>query len=152
MRRSDWSADGCASDRLPFWFCEGDLPPAESFSKAAIAALRDGQTVYLCQRCIPPLRQALSDYLGRLYGVSVPVDRITVTSSGMQVIMLAMQALIGVGDELVVVSPVWPNIFSAAEIMGGVVRPVPRSEEHTSELQSLMRISYAVFCLKTKNN
>src|SRR3546814_1871860 len=29
---------------------------------------------------------------------------------------------------------------------------VPRSEEHTSELQSLMRISYAVFCLKNKNN
>src|SRR3546814_10339869 len=28
---------------------------------------------------------------------------------------------------------------------------VDRSEEHTSELQSLMRISYAVFCLKTKN-
>src|SRR3546814_10294099 len=27
----------------------------------------------------------------------------------------------------------------------------PRSEEHTSELQSLMRISYAVFCLKTKH-
>src|SRR3546814_9424552 len=27
----------------------------------------------------------------------------------------------------------------------------PRSEEHTSELQALMRISYAVFCLKTKN-
>src|SRR3546814_3226077 len=34
------------------------------------------------------------------------------------------------------------------------MRPVPpsRSEEHTSELQSLMRISYAVFCLKTTNN
>src|SRR3546814_4600251 len=32
------------------------------------------------------------------------------------------------------------------------VRPAPpRSEEHTSELQSLMRISYAVFCLKKKN-
>src|SRR3546814_10690634 len=30
-------------------------------------------------------------------------------------------------------------------------RPVDRSEEHTSELQSLMRISYAVFCLKKKN-
>src|SRR3546814_6576692 len=28
----------------------------------------------------------------------------------------------------------------------------PRSEEHTSELQSLMRISYAVFCLKKKTN
>src|SRR3546814_6489782 len=32
----------------------------------------------------------------------------------------------------------------------GVVNLPPRSEEHTSELQSLMRISYAVFCLKKK--
>src|SRR3546814_8839195 len=31
------------------------------------------------------------------------------------------------------------------------VERLPRSEEHTSELQSLMRISYAVFCLKKKN-
>src|SRR3546814_10826857 len=31
-------------------------------------------------------------------------------------------------------------------------RDVDRSEEHTSELQSLMRISYAVFCLKKKTN
>src|SRR3546814_7590025 len=35
----------------------------------------------------------------------------------------------------------------------GVFNPLnARSEEHTSELQSLMRISYAVFCLKKKNN
>src|SRR3546814_7683577 len=35
----------------------------------------------------------------------------------------------------------------------GLLAPIDvfRSEEHTSELQSLMRISYAVFCLKTKN-
>src|SRR3546814_5214484 len=33
----------------------------------------------------------------------------------------------------------------------GHLRMVGRSEEHTSELQSLMRISYAVFCLKKKN-
>src|SRR3546814_4682791 len=31
------------------------------------------------------------------------------------------------------------------------IRQIARSEEHTSELQSLMRISYAVFCLKKKN-
>src|SRR3546814_7061402 len=40
-----------------------------------------------------------------------------------------------------------------AIITGGMhpLRAAPRSEEHTSELQSLMRISYAVFCLKKKN-
>src|SRR3546814_10262704 len=37
-----------------------------------------------------------------------------------------------------------------AGLQGGKVRY--RSEEHTSELQSLMRISYAVFCLKKKNH
>src|SRR3546814_3875473 len=38
------------------------------------------------------------------------------------------------------------------EISGHILRPdeTARSEEHTSELQSLMRISYAVFCLKKK--
>src|SRR3546814_5159526 len=35
---------------------------------------------------------------------------------------------------------------------GAPVEEIPRSEEHTSELQSLMRISYAVFCLKKKKN
>src|SRR3546814_6330964 len=39
----------------------------------------------------------------------------------------------------------WPSSHSAAWST-----PKPRSEEHTSELQSLMRISYAVFCLKKK--
>src|SRR3546814_2495866 len=38
--------------------------------------------------------------------------------------------------------------FKSAEALRETVREVPRSEEHTSELQSLMRISYAVFCLK----
>src|SRR3546814_5197417 len=35
-------------------------------------------------------------------------------------------------------------------LIGGAVEGTHRSEEHTSELQSLMRISYAVFCLKQK--
>src|SRR3546814_8046357 len=35
---------------------------------------------------------------------------------------------------------------------GRICRAAERSEEHTSELQSLMRISYAVFCLKKKNH
>src|SRR3546814_4724961 len=37
-------------------------------------------------------------------------------------------------------------------VIGGWGPSGSRSEEHTSELQSLMRISYAVFCMKKKNN
>src|SRR3546814_5893269 len=41
---------------------------------------------------------------------------------------------------------------NAIQTHGGIGITQERSEEHTSELQSLMRISYAVFCLKKKNN
>src|SRR3546814_1066514 len=64
----------------------------------------------------------------------------------------------------VVIKPATQTPYSAfalaelaerAGIPAGIVNIVTgsaRSEEHTSELQSLMRISYAVFCLKTKKN
>src|SRR3546814_4440894 len=45
-------------------------------------------------------------------------------------------------------SPVMPATRTETDSIG----PIERSEEHTSELQSLMRISYAVFCLKKKKN
>src|SRR3546814_7957293 len=41
---------------------------------------------------------------------------------------------------------------SALGASDGALYAIGRSEEHTSELQSLMRISYAVFCLKKKRN
>src|SRR3546814_11531330 len=44
-----------------------------------------------------------------------------------------------------------PNAPDGGEGIGYAARNI-RSEEHTSELQSLMRISYAVFCLKKKKN
>src|SRR3546814_3403022 len=49
--------------------------------------------------------------------------------------------------------PVTVTVTASIPIGSPIVPPL-RSEEHTSELQSLMRISYAVFCLKkkTKNN
>src|SRR3546814_4552524 len=52
-------------------------------------------------------------------------------------------------DYCQIVSPVIDRL--APQVMRAGDNP-PRSEEHTSELQSLMRISYAVFCLKKKNS
>src|SRR3546814_10728417 len=48
----------------------------------------------------------------------------------------------------------WSNNAAVVFMLGYLAIGVGllRSEEHTSELQSLMRISYAVFCLKKKNN
>src|SRR3546814_9573640 len=45
---------------------------------------------------------------------------------------------------------IWPMPKNLEGLLKGFERVLVRSEEHTSELQSLMRISYAVFCLKKK--
>src|SRR3546814_2862043 len=45
----------------------------------------------------------------------------------------------------------WDALCDPSPALGVTTVLMGRSEEHTSELQSLMRISYAVFCLKTKN-
>src|SRR3546814_3316143 len=64
-------------------------------------------------------------------------------------------------DDLYVPEPIWSHSAGRALTMEramdhiGIAHPLAprlRSEEHTSELQSLMRISYAVCCLKKKNH
>src|SRR3546814_3355021 len=52
---------------------------------------------------------------------------------------------------LTLMLPVEVRILPTYEVVAGFGMLDTRSEEHTSELQSLMRISYAVFCLKKKN-
>src|SRR3546814_5194611 len=58
--------------------------------------------------------------------------------------MVAIKALVGPGRY----AAYFPlNEYEPLQVLG-----LQRSEEHTSELQSLMRISYAVFCLKKKKH
>src|SRR3546814_3239957 len=75
---------------------------------------------------------------------------------------LSLPALVGIALPLFIVTMASQNIPGIAVLSANGYAPVPgplfattgvfsRSEEHTSELQSLMRISYAVFCLKKKN-
>ena len=109
---------------LPLWFGEGDLPTPRFITDAAARALEAGETFYTYERGIPPLRQALADYESGLHAKPVAAERIVVTTAGMQGIMLTVQALVDPGDNVLVVSPVWPNIAAAIEIMGGEPRAV----------------------------
>src|SRR3546814_5784833 len=64
---------------------------------------------------------------------------------------LARQAADHLGVDAVVLVP-HQGLAGELEQDAAVGEGLRRSEEHTSELQSLMRISYAVFCLKKKTN
>jgi aspartate aminotransferase len=104
-------------DVVPLWFGEGDLVTPDFVREAAAEGLRRGETFYTWQRGIPELRQAISGYTEGLYGIKCPVDRISVTGSGMQAILLTCQLLLDPGDNVVIVSPIWPNITSAVKLV-----------------------------------
>ena len=124
-----WKMGFTIPDVVGLWVGEGDLPTTKFICDAAAAALAEGKTFYTYKRGLPELRQALVDYHRRLYGVELTEDRIAVTSSGMNAMMLIVQSLIGAGDNMVCVTPVWPNIFRAVEIMGGEPRQVAMTGE-----------------------
>ena len=111
-------------DVLPFWFGESDEPTPDFIRDAAVRSLHDGETFYAHNLGLPELREALSAHVGGLHG---PVDaaRIAVTSSGVNALMLAMQALAGPGDAVVAVVPVWPNLTAQPAILGASVKRVP---------------------------
>ncbi len=111
------------SDVLPFWFGESDEPTPGFIRDAAIRSLNEGETFYAHNLGLPELREALSAYIGTLHR-PVSAERIAVTSSGVNALMLAMQALAGPGDEVVAVVPVWPNLTAQPVILGASVKRV----------------------------
>ncbi|GAK70268.1 putative aminotransferase [Agrobacterium rubi TR3 = NBRC 13261] len=109
---------------LPLWVGEGDLPTPAFIAQAAADALAGGETFYTWQRGIPELREALSRYYQRHFAASLSSDHFYVTGSGMQAIVLAVQALTSPGDELVYLTPTWPNIVAAIGVAGAKAVPV----------------------------
>ena len=107
---------------IPLWVGEGDLPTPDFISEAAIRALSAGETFYTWQRGIPELRQALSRYYARHFGRTLSPEHFYVVGSGMQAIKLSIEALASPGDEMVLLTPAWPNFAAAADLSG--VRPV----------------------------
>lgn len=112
---------------LPLWAGEGDLPSPDFVNRAASEALLAGETFYTWQRGIPELREALSRYYARHFSVSLSPEHFYVTGSGMQSIVLSVQALTSPGGEMIYLTPAWPNIVSAIEIAGAKAVGLPLS-------------------------
>ncbi len=119
-----WRAGRHLPNLVPLWAGEADLPTPQFIRDAATAALNAGHTFYSDNRGIPPLRQALIGYLRRLYGVEIPDNRIAVTVSGMNAVMLVAQATVQPGDNIIAITPSWPNIMRAMQMNGAAVREV----------------------------
>ena len=110
------------SDVLAFWFGESDEVTPDFIRQAAIDSLQAGETFYAHNLGLPELREAISAEMVKRHGVDIGSDRIAVTSGGVNALMLAMQALVDAGDEVLVITPVWPNLTAQQQILGAHLR------------------------------
>jgi len=113
-------------DVLPFWFGESDRVTPPFIRDAASRALADGATFYTHNLGIAPLRGALGRYVSALHGAT-PAENIAVTSAGVNALMLAAQLVVGAGDRVVAVTPLWPNLVEIPKILGATVDTVSLS-------------------------
>ncbi|MDP2448496.1 MAG: pyridoxal phosphate-dependent aminotransferase [Hydrogenophaga sp.] len=116
------------SDVLKFWFGESDEVTPAFIREAAITSLQAGETFYAHNLGLTELRQEIAVYTHGLHPQQSTdhwFDRIAVTSGGVNGLMLASQALVDAGDEVVVVTPAWPNLVAQPQIMGANVKTVP---------------------------
>ena len=134
------------SDVLAFWFGESDEVTPDFIRQAAIESLNHGETFYAHNMGLPYLREGLARAMTLKHpqhdaGGGVHADRVAVTSGGVNALMLAVQALVDPGDEVVAVTPVWPNLTAQALIMGGTLRTVslkPKDGAWTLDLDALL--------------
>src|SRR3546814_1528609 len=129
MRISDWSSDVCSSDLLS--------------GKNSITAGKIYENVIRKERA--------GDYLGATVQVIPHITDemkrcIDTATNGYDVGLVEIGGTVGDIESL----PLLEAIRQIRTERGPDKALLMRSEEHTSELQSLMRISYAVFCLKKK--
>jgi aspartate aminotransferase len=117
-----------------------------------------GETRYSHVRGLPPLRQALADYLTGLYAKPVAESRVQITASGMTAMAVSLAATVRAGDRVVIHSPAWPNVGNAALLRGAQVDELPLHRDDIGtfhldldRLDTMMRGTRA-FILNSPNN
>src|SRR3546814_1405231 len=131
MRISDWSSDVCSSDLKRYTDFVAKVRAAEQ-------AKAPGST---------DLAEAVARYFFKLMAYKDEYEVARLYTSGDFRKKLQQQF----DGDYKLHFHLAPPLLAKRNAKGELVKKEYRSEEHTSELQSLMRISYAVFCLKKKN-
>ena len=148
------------TDIIPLWFGEGDIVTPDFIRDAAKRALDQGKTFYTFTRGLTELREAIAAWASRQSGRTISLDRVTVPGAAMMGVQIALQCVCEPGDNVLIVSPMWPNIFQAVRGLGAEPRFVRLSggangEPWTLDLKRLFaaadRRTKAVFFASPSN-
>lgn len=103
---------------------ESDMATPEFICEAAHEAAKAGHTFYTNPAGSPDLRQAIADKIRELQGVACRPSEVMATVGGTMAIHVAMRALVGRGDNAVIVSPAYAIYHNSVLMSGGEPRHV----------------------------
>ncbi len=108
---------------------EPDFPTPSSIQEAGIKAIREGKTHYTHSLGLLPLRQAITEWYDRQYGVDVSPDQILITPGTSPAMLLIFALLLNSGDEVILGNPHYACYPNHIRIFGGVPSFIMTREE-----------------------
>lgn len=109
---------------------EPDFPTPKAICEVAKRAIDEGKTHYVPVKGIKAIETALITKFLRDQKVRYQADEVMCTVGGKAAIMMALEAIINPGDEVIVCAPYWVSYPVQVELCGGVVRVVHCRAEH----------------------
>ncbi len=136
---------------------EPDFDTPGHIVDAAVEALRAGQTHYVPAPGIPPLREAVADFLGRWGRLECRANQVVVTPGAKPVMFYTIMVLCQEGDEVVYPDPGFPMYESITQFAGATPVPIPLREENAfridpDELASLVTDRTRLIILNSPHN
>ncbi len=117
------------TDTISFTVGEPDFITPAPIIEEAVKRWKQGLTHYTPNTGIPKLRQAIAKFHEKEFSVD-PDSEIMVSCGAAEAIQMAMFALVDPGDEVVLVTPAWPNFFGQIAMTGAKLVSVPAREEN----------------------
>ena len=108
---------------------EPDFPTPAPIANAAVDAIKRGKTLYTQALGLPELREAISDFYGKRYGVAVPASRIAVTNGASGALNLAFACLADPGSEWLLADPGYPCNRHILRVYEGRPQNIPVGPE-----------------------
>src|SRR4051794_32018294 len=109
-----WSMDGPV---IGLHVGEPSFATPEHVLDGARKALADGETRYVSNAGIPPLRSALAGKLERVNGLAAAPEQVVVTNGGMEALFVSLAAVLSEGDEVLLPDPGWPGFGNAVQVL-----------------------------------
>ncbi len=108
---------------------EPDFPTPAPIANAAVDAIKRGKTLYTQALGLPELREAISDFYSKRYGVAVPASRIVVTNGASGALNLAFACLADPGSEWLLADPGYPCNRHILRVYEGRPQNIPVGPE-----------------------